>query len=213
MKKVEYTGTVKDFVDGYDKKDHSIWNNTSGQVVDVRSVIRQHYLKEQAYCCAYCRIEKKESHGMTWDVEHILPKAIFPEYLFEPENLAVACKECNTPKDDVNILANKSKVPEKFPVRSKDYIIVHPHFDVYDHHFEIIEVQGKRIYRLRNGHKAKQTYIICNLSRFDYKFAEWDSFDSAMVERISGFLDSCPQDATPSEIKRMLGHLVFTKKA
>ncbi|WP_371324531.1 HNH endonuclease [Dechloromonas sp. ZY10] len=212
MKKVEYSGTIKDFVERYDKVSHLIWNETKGEIVEVRKHIRNHYLVQQHYCCAYCRIEKKESHGMTWDVEHILPKSLFPEFLFEPENLAIACKECNGPKDNINILSEPSKKQKQLPKTSGEYTIVHPHFDIYSDHFEVTIIKSRRIYRLRNGNKAKATYIACNLSRFDYQYAEWDDFDEALVSDFSEFLDRCPKDATAQEIQKMLGHLRFVKK-
>ncbi|CAM3328838.1 HNH endonuclease [Polaromonas hydrogenivorans] len=212
MIKIDYIDSIKTYIDEYDKTDHQIWNKTEGKIVEVRNTIRKHYLKEQSYCCAYCKIEKKETHGLTWDIEHILPKSLFPEYLFEPENLAIACKECNNPKDATNVLTNQSKKPIKYPSRSNDYSIVHPHFDKHHEHFEIIVIGKKRIYRILNEHKASQTYIACNLSRFDYKFAEWECFDSAIANEFSAFLDKCPPDANPAEIKRMLGHMKFVNK-
>lgn len=210
MKKFIYTDSIKSFVDRYDKANHHIWNSTTGEIVEVRSAIRSHYLHEQGYRCAYCQIEKKETHGLTWDIEHVLAKAVYPQYLFESENLAVACKECNIPKDDSNVLVKNLRIGAAFPCESKDYCIVHPHFDNYYDHFEVTIVRNKRIYRMLNGEKALNTYIACNLSRFDYKFAEWDCFESALVEEFSEFLDNCPKDATPAEIKRMLGHFNFT---
>lgn len=213
MIKVAYSGKIKSFVDGYDKIDYSIWNSTTGEIVNVRKHIREHYLMEQEYRCAYCRMEKKESHGMTWDIEHILPKSAFPEFLFEPENLAIACKECNTPKDKTDVLSASGQSPTKFPNNGDAYAIVHPHFDTYSDHFEIVLIGRRRSYRMLNGNKAKFTYIACNLSRFDYQYGEWDCFDSEIVSEFSAFLDRCPKDATPQEIKRMLGHIRFVEKA
>lgn len=213
MKKVEYQGSIQTFVESYDKVDHTIWNATEGEIVHVRKHIREHYLSEQKYMCAYCRIEKKEDHGMTWDIEHILPKSLFPAFLFEPENLAIACKECNIPKGDNNILSNHKAKPSELPKCSKDYSVVHPHFDTYSDHFEITKVGNRRIYRALNNHKAKTTYIFCNLIRFDYQYSEWECFDDALVTEFSSFLDRCPSDATPNEIKRMLRHLKFTENA
>lgn len=213
MRKVEYTGSVKEFIDQYDRANHQVWNDTTGEIVNVRKHIRDHYLGEQAYRCGYCRIEKKESHGMAWDIEHILPKSIFPEFLFEPENLAIACKECNSPKDNGNILVKKIKKNSKFPNESNAYTIVHPHFDVHSEHFEIVVLGNRRSYRMLNKEKARSTYILCNFSRFDFQYAEWDCFDTAIIEKFSEFLDRCPKDATPQEIKRMLGHMHFVENS
>ena len=60
MKKIIFTDSIKTYINGYDKVDYKIWNKTEGKIIEVRNEIRKHYLGEQAYCCAYCKIEKKE---------------------------------------------------------------------------------------------------------------------------------------------------------
>ncbi|HWD33427.1 MAG TPA: HNH endonuclease [Pseudomonas sp.] len=210
MLKVTYTGNIKEFVDAYDKVDHEIWNNTAGLMLAIRKHIRDHYLLQQGYRCAYCKIEKKEANGLTWDVEHILPKSKYPQYLFHPENLAIACKECNIPKDDHDILVGQKSA--SYPRGIGRYKIIHPHFDNYDEHLEIAVVDGRRIYRVLNDGKGMATYALCNLARFDHKYAGWSSFDEAIVAEVSRFLDNCPPDSTPAEIQRMLGHLRFVER-
>jgi hypothetical protein len=140
-----------------------------------------------------------------------LPKSLYPKFLFEPKNLAVACKECNGSKDNIEILCKHHDADCEFPEGSDKYNIVHPHFDVYSHHFQISVVAGRRIYRVLGTEKARATYIACNFFRFDYQYAEWNSFDAAIVSVYSDFLDNCPADATPGEIKRMLGHVKFER--
>ncbi len=210
MQKVAYEGAIKDFVEAYDNVDHEVWNNTVGPMLAIRKHIRDHYLEQQVYRCAYCKIEKKEANGLTWDIEHILPKSKYPQYLFHPENLAIACKECNIPKDDHDILIGARLA--SFPRGRGRYKIIHPHFDDYDEHLEIAVVDGRRIYRILNDGKGMATYALCNLARFDHKYAGWDSFDTAMVAEVSRFLDNCPADSNPAEIKRMLGHLRFVER-
>lgn len=212
MKKVEYFDEIKSYVDRYDLMDHSIWNNNETNILRTRKHIRSHYLIEQNYRCAYCRIQKKENHGMTWDVEHILPKSRYPEYLFEPFNLAIACKECNGSKDNFDILRNKSRRVKNYPTDSDDFSIIHPHYDKHSDHIEVTVIEGKRRYRVLNNDKGKNTYIACNFFRFDHEFGEWNSFDDAIVSYVSTFLDNCPVDATPDEIKRHLGHIRFVLK-
>lgn len=209
MRKVLYSGDVKTFVDSYDKKSYFIWNEKVGEIVAVRKFIRDHYLLEQSFRCAYCRIEKKEAHGATWDIEHILPKQKYPQFLLEPENLAIACKECNGPKDDTNLLVSKRTNMTALPNSSEDYLIVHPHFDIFSDHFELTVLGGRRSYRVLDNKKAKRTYLACDFFRFDYKFCEWDCFDHEIVKEFSDFLDHCPPDSDPKEIKRMLGHISF----
>jgi len=54
--------------------------------------------KETADKCAYC--ESKIPHIDYGDVEHILPKSIFPNLRYAYENLTYACSICNTKKGD-----------------------------------------------------------------------------------------------------------------
>lgn len=48
--------------------------------------------------CAYC--ESKVTHVYYGDVEHILPKSLFPQLAFAWENLTFACAKCNNAKGD-----------------------------------------------------------------------------------------------------------------
>jgi uncharacterized protein (TIGR02646 family) len=209
MDKVNYVGKVKEYVEAYDGIKQSIWSDNSAEILAARAYIRKHYLTEQDFRCAYCRIQKKEKHGMTWDVEHILPKSLYPEFLFEPENLAVACKECNGSKDNQEILTKKLGKARNYPRSSDEFKIVHPHYDKLSDHIEISVVEGRRRYRVLNNEKGRNTYIACNFFRFDFEFGEWESFDDAIVNYLSGFLDRCHKDDTPQDVKRQLSHIQF----
>lgn len=48
--------------------------------------------------CAYC--ESFFTHVYFGDVEHIVPKGIFPEQMLDAENLTIACALCNGEKGD-----------------------------------------------------------------------------------------------------------------
>lgn len=48
--------------------------------------------------CAYC--ESKIRHISYGDIEHITPKSIVPERMFDWSNLTIACDMCNTNKSD-----------------------------------------------------------------------------------------------------------------
>jgi HNH endonuclease len=57
------------------------------------SKIKAQLLKETNEKCAYC--ESKMLHITYSDIEHIKPKSLKPELIFEWENLTIACEECN----------------------------------------------------------------------------------------------------------------------
>ncbi|CAN5469960.1 hypothetical protein BH09CHL1_BH09CHL1_16570 [soil metagenome] len=63
------------------------------------AVVRETYGK-----CVYC--ESKVRHVAPGDIEHIIPKSLFPEMTFEWSNLTFSCTECNRRKlnnFDVNL--------------------------------------------------------------------------------------------------------------
>ncbi|MBX8609508.1 hypothetical protein K5D65_20170 [Pseudomonas cichorii] len=213
MRPLIFSGNNLTYIARYDGVTHLEWNQTTGPVVEIRKAVRAHYLKEQRFLCAYCRMEKKEEHGLTWDVEHILPKSVYPRFLYMPLNLAMVCKECNIAKSDKDVLYRALSPRAELPINSEAYKIVHPHHDKYSDHFEIIVVEGKITHRPKNNTKAKETFFMCDLIRFSYAFGEWEDFNFAIVKTFSDFVELCPKDASKEMIAAFMGTLRFTVNA
>lgn len=213
MKIYQFSEAESKFVALYDGVSHQQWNELTGTVASLRKGVRDHCLAQQKFRCAYCRMEKKELHGMTWDVDHIIPKALYPVYLYEPQNLTISCKACNIAKSNSDVLTRKLRKAESLPVDPASYRIVHPYFDVYSAHFEIIVVAGRITHRPKNNHKAKETFLMCDLVRFSYAFGEWEDFDYAIVSSFAEFIERCPRDASKEEIARFIQTLTFTVMA
>lgn len=124
----------------------------------IRSRIKQFYLQSQQFKCCYCRRENVVQHGRAWDVEHVISRTANAAFMFEPENLAVSCIDCNGAKSDTNILA-RPRV--RFPRKSGAYTIVHPHFDNWEEHFFF----GGVVYAPLTA-KGAETLKVCKLYRF-----------------------------------------------
>ncbi len=210
MKPIVFNVDDSDYIKKYDGANHKIWNETTGPMVPLRASIRKHYLEQQGYKCAYCRMLKRENHGLSWDVEHIIAKSAHPRFLFEPENLALACKECNLSKLDQDVLIGALRPKAVYPRDKESYKIIHPHYDKYEDHIEIANFAGKVIYMPKNKHKGRETFITCNLLRFSYEYGEWKDFSYAITKKVSDFLNSCAPDATAQEISKFLGTINFT---
>ena len=159
---VEYSdeerALVKQFEELKDKKP-SEWKEE--QYANLKDKIKAHYQQEQNYICAYCKIEVLVKHGMVWDTEHIIARDDKPQFMFEPENLCVACKDCNVAKGAKKVLKNQRRTT--FPTKNTDYKLVHPHFDNYDEHIRNV-VPGD-VYRPLSE-KGKFTIETCGLLRF-----------------------------------------------
>lgn len=135
MKPVQYSAASQAIVDTFNKlpgeqKGAEYWSRDEIRLV--KKEIKDHYITEQHQRCCYCNLHIPTNHNLVWDAEHVISRATEPRFLFEPRNLAIACKDCNGSKSDEEVRANSKRV--RFPVQSTDYKIIHPHFDSYDEH-------------------------------------------------------------------------------
>lgn len=158
-------------------KNHLLWSDQKYQhrkLVDrFRKEVKNHYYWHQANRCCYCSMEL-QPNARVFDAEHILDKSCFPEFMFHPENIAVACVICNTHKSAKSVLLKKNVRPTFIPTDSGDYKILHPHFDEWDHHL-FFDAIG-RISPVPGSAKGPETISICamdgiNLLRLSRNFA------------------------------------------
>ena len=70
--------------------------------------------------CAYC--ESKVLHIAFGDVEHVIPKSVFPELSFEWTNLTLACDVCNTNKGDY--VGNHDRIVDPYNTEPLDHFII-----------------------------------------------------------------------------------------
>ncbi|MFB2657104.1 HNH endonuclease [Shewanella xiamenensis] len=136
-----------------------MWEHSS--IKKLKSNIKKHYLKEQGNKCAYCQVWNPSTHGMVWDTEHIIDKDSSIEWIFEPQNLCVSCKDCNQAKGVKKV--TKSDSYKYFPSKSNNYSIIHAHFDQYDKHIQVL-APGVT-YRFYDE-KGEKTIEVCGLLRY-----------------------------------------------
>ena len=107
--------------------------------------VKDHYFWSQSRRCCYCSSLLNESQA-SWDAEHVLDKSGHPEFMLELNNLAAACKPCNTAKGVKSPLVASLPKPATIPLNSADYGIVHPHIDEWEDHLEFDQygrIRGK----------------------------------------------------------------------
>jgi len=201
------------FISSCNLKEHKpIWNVTAGKVIDVKKEIRQHYLKYQKNLCAYCRTEVLHDHGLYWDIEHIIPKDKYAVFLFEPRNLALSCRHCNSKKSNKEVFNRRVyKIRDypfairSYPVDGEFFSIIHPHYDKYSTHIEMYIYGGRVIYEPKSD-KGRNTYAMCNLERFVH-IAVNDTGDQDIIdfidESLLGMDDEDLFDYSPREKKLM----------
>ena len=146
------------------KIDPSDWSLDSFK--DIKSNLKDFYIKEQRFRCSYCLQKQNTKRHDLWDLEHIIPRSEMPEFMFEPENLCVVCKDCNSNKREYNPLLNK-KV-KNLPKGSKRYKLVHSHFDEYSEHIKCV-MPGK--FYIPRNEKGEESIYVYKLNRF-YKYQD-----------------------------------------
>ena len=141
-----------------EEKDNKDWENDC--LDDFKERVREDYYEKQHMRCAYCRIELHPEQ-YTPEIDHIIPKSSKPEWMYEPFNLCVTCKACNTKKGRKNVLARG--LWNELPKNSEAYMIVHPHLDKYSEHIQMLDdilYQGI-------SEKGRETIKKCRLFRFE----------------------------------------------
>jgi uncharacterized protein (TIGR02646 family) len=159
---VVYSQASQAIVDAYiaqakTQQSAAYWADSA--IAGLKKEIKDHYIAQQGRRCAYCRHSIYTNNNAVWDAEHVISKRKDPEFMFEPRNLAISCKDCNIAKGEQEVRNTKKAA---FPETSPEYKIVHPHFDDYDAH---IGWMGSVCFA-RSTDKGSKTIAMCNLTRY-----------------------------------------------
>ena len=182
---------IKNNFSKHDDWDKNIFSDLKGKI---RDVLRP----EQNNKCCYCKKELGYDIKEV-DIEHIVPKATYPQFTFEPRNLALSCPSCNTIKGDKPVL---SKTFIRFPNHSKHHTIIHPHFDNYEGN--ILIHNGCVFEALSN--KGSHTITVCQLFRL--KEVEKKAKSALKTKTKEGELISLIMSASPEELTNVMAELM-----
>lgn len=184
------------------------WENSSLKAYKNR--VRQYYRQQQNRKCVYCRMDVSSATGY-FHIEHIVPKSVHPEWMYEPFNLCLACPQCNSAKNIQEVLDNTDITD--LPTESSDYLIIHPHVDRY---FDNIEIVDGLLYKGLTK-KGEYTIKLCNLTRpellserarvFIQQEQEPDSYSKLLITYIHNFRWIGDMDNLLDEIKNLMNML------
>lgn len=176
-----------------------IWSDES--LTNIKSNLKDHYIKEQNKICAYCRVELHTNHHGVWDAEHIIDKDSSPQWMFEPLNLCVSCKDCNQAKGIKPV--TKSESYKNFPNRKDNYKVVHAHFDKYEDHIKVA-VPGVT-YRYITP-KGRYTIEICGLLRY-HEIAGRNDIDPILQAVLTHAADKQTPEALKAALEYLSNHI------
>lgn len=118
-------------------------------------------LKTQKNVCYYCQKRLPDIHKDDWHIDHIVSIDEDDRHVFTEKNLILACKWCNREKKHKSTLVKKP-ISVRYSESSNNYRIVHPRYDSYGDHIDIL---GEMIYTGLTP-KGKHTCQECHLERF-----------------------------------------------
>ena len=130
-------------------KKHSVpggWDSQESIVVDFKAEMKDKLCKNQQGKCAYCELSLATRAP---EIEHIAPKGgpkqpKHVECMFQPLNLVLACRRCNSPtckgRKDTVVTKNGSDDYSEWSFR-----IVHPYLDDPADYFEMNSVDNGEI--------------------------------------------------------------------
>lgn len=149
IKKLEDKGLVPDD-----------WNSRKKYIKSFKKNLSQDMYIKQNQLCTYCRIHVPKACS-PMDREHIVYKDKHPQWMFLPENLCLACSYCNKFKGITEVLTNP--LTTVYPNASDGFKIIHPLYDKYSEHIELI---GGILYQ---GKTPKGIFTIktCHLYRVE----------------------------------------------
>ena len=136
------------------------WNSKKKDVVSFKKNLREDMYEKQNKLCAYCRIHVPLACD-PMHREHIVYKDAHPQWMFLPQNLCIACSVCNSYKGTKEVLVNKNI--EEYPKDGRGFNIIHPMYDRYSDHIELV---GGILYRGKTP-KGRFTIDTCHLYRVD----------------------------------------------
>jgi uncharacterized protein (TIGR02646 family) len=143
--------------------DKNSWSDKKFQYV--KKKIRFHYSVVQDDKCAYCR-RQLNFGGYSEPIEHIVPRADNYLWMFEQKNLVLSCNACNSCKSGKSTLKPAMLTSATYPANKTDYIIYHPHFDIYSNE---LEFEDNMFYKWKTN-KGKKTIEVCGLNNMAHLF-------------------------------------------
>ncbi len=150
-------------------KGHTAWKDDC--IKDLKSRIKEHLKKRQNNFCCYCLRNIFDEFNYVIDIEHILPKHKYVDFMFSLHNLAASCKRCNMKMKGRSVaFINPCFEHNRDPFATENYKFIHPNTDVFVEHILYTVLQeGKNIlvsYSVKNNsHKGRYSIDFFKLDR------------------------------------------------
>ncbi len=187
-------------------KGGDVWNDET--LYDIKQNIKTFYRNGTDGHCCYCRRRFKGEFKMDIDIEHVLPKSKFIDFMFEIFNLNISCKRCNMmiKKERIDFLVDVSTILLNAK-RSDQYYFIHPNFDYYFDHMDhdvIIKNEQELVKFTPKKAKGKYTYDFFKLTEIEVNM--FDNAQGIKADEFKNTLLNLPIDLQ-QDTERLLKEL------
>lgn len=135
--------------------------------------IKQALIEETNEKCAYC--ESKITHIYPGDIEHIIPKSIYPRLTFSWNNLTLGCYWCNNKKR--NFL-------------SKECMLLNPYKDSIKEHLRAF---GPIIFHINDSKRGEISLRQLELNRVELRERRFEK-----IEELKNLIDKLNSERIPA---------------
>ena len=169
-----------------------VW--TKEILAEVKRKIKLYYRSNGQEVCCYCRRDLTDEFNMVIDIEHILPKSKYGEYMFELGNLNISCKRCNMriKKEDDDFIVDKTSIRLDYSL-PEQYYLIHPNFDTYKDNLEDFRIAV-------NGTKITKYFPKTEKGRYTYKYFQLKEFEVNSLNSAQGISSQNEEDIASVEI-------------
>lgn len=123
------------------------------------------FTRFQGSFCCYCAIELS-NHQAKYDLEHVIAKDGRSQVVFALDNLALSCGPCNTMKSNGKTTTGPGPDPNAVLIGSVNYLIVHPHHDVWTEYF-VVDKYRRIAPKWLPDLKASRTIELCGIDKLN----------------------------------------------
>ncbi|RZK14960.1 MAG: hypothetical protein EOO43_15650 [Flavobacterium sp.] len=120
---------------------------------------------------------------MVIDIEHVLPKSLFGDFMFKLFNLNVSCKRCNMQikKNRVDFIRDVATILQN-PEDAQQYLFLHPNLDSYYDHMDYFVT-------IRNAAKSVKYIPLKEKGRYTYEFFQLEKLEIETLNIAQGIIE------------------------
>lgn len=185
-----------------------VWNHED--LADIKRKIKVYYRNlDNSESCCYCKRDFRDEFNMVIDIEHILPKSRYEEFMFDIHNLNISCKRCNMniKKERHDFVVDTTTIRANYR-QSDQYYFIHPNLDNFEDNINYfkVDLNGKKLTKYKAlTDKGRYSYTYFGLDRIEVN--TFSEAQGIVVKDDGGIVSSAVPNDIAEELIQFLSKL------